>query len=139
MKKKKDISEVDKKEWEQFIKNPKDIFDKEQNSPEKQTLKSRFKFDLHGFSLQEANAKIDSLVKFCIEKKYDDILLITGKGIHSNTDNNVFSSKKLSKLRNSIPDYIKSHNELNKLIVTIVPAKLEDGGDGAIIIKLKKL
>ena len=79
------------------------------------------------------------MVKSCVEKKYDEILLITGKGIHSNTDSDVFSSKELSKLRHSIPDYIKSNDYLNKLIISISAAKIEDGGDGAIIIKLKKL
>jgi len=137
--KKKDISELDKKEWEQFTKNPKDIFDKEQNFSQQQNLKTRFKFDLHGFSLEGANTKIYNLVKSCVEKKYDEILLITGKGIHSNTDSDVFSSKELSKLRHSIPDYIKSNDYLNKLIISISAAKIEDGGDGAIIIKLKKL
>ena len=32
MKKKEDLSIEDKAQWEEYLKNPKDIFDKEQNS-----------------------------------------------------------------------------------------------------------
>ena len=139
MKKKVNISELDKKDWEEFTKNPKDIFDKDREFSKKQNSKSRFKFDLHGFTLEEANSKIHNLIKYCIDKKYEDILLITGKGIHSKSDSNVFVSNDQSKLRYSVPNYIQSNNELQKLIVSIGPAKIEEGGDGAVVIKLKKL
>ena len=79
------------------------------------------------------------MIKYCIDKKYEDILLITGKGIHSKSDSNVFVSNDQSKLRYSVPNYIQSNNELQKLIVSIGPAKIEEGGDGAVVIKLKKL
>ena len=70
---------------------------------------------------------------------YKEILLITGKGIHSNTDKDIYLSKDFSKLRYSIPDYIKSDLDLSKNIISISNADKVDGGDGAIIIKLKKL
>jgi DNA-nicking Smr family endonuclease len=66
-------------------------------------------------------------------------LLITGKGIHSKIDGNVYASKDMSKLKYSIPDYINSKLEIKNKISSINTASKEDGGDGALIIKLKKL
>ena len=79
------------------------------------------------------------IILLCVKKNYKEILLITGKGIHSNTEKNVYASKDLSKLRYSVPEYIKSDLDLSKHIVSISNADKIDGGDGAIIIKLKKL
>ena len=63
----------------------------------------------------------------------------TGKGIHSNTEKDVYVSKDLSKLRYSVPEYINSNLGLSKHIISISEADKKNGGDGAIIIKLKKL
>ncbi len=139
MKKKLSISEKDKKDWKDYIKDPKDLFNKDTDLNKKTTNCSRFKFDLHGYKLLEANQKVKEIILSCWKKKYSEILLVTGKGIHSNTDQNVYVSTKLSKLKYSVPDYIKSDNNLFSKISTISNADQKDGGDGAIIIKLKKL
>ena len=65
--------------------------------------------------------------------------MITGKGIHSNSDEDVYISKDLSKLRYSVPDFINSKPELSKCVSSILTANDIDGGEGAIIIKLKKI
>ena len=75
----------------------------------------------------------------CVKKNYKEILFITGKGIHSNTEKDVYVSKDLSKLKFSVPQFIKSDLDLSKYILSISNADLADGGDGAIIIKLKNL
>ncbi len=134
--KKKDLSDNDLKDWQEYLKNPKDLFDKETLLKDN-TLKKRLKFDLHGFTLTEANNKVKDLINFCIEKKYKEILLITGKGIHSNTDQDIYVSKDLSKLRFSIPNYLENDINLKNFISSIDPATIDDGGDGALIIKLK--
>ena len=139
MKKKISISEKDKKDWKDYIEDPKDLFNKDLDLKEKTRDNSRFKFDLHGYKLLEANQKVKEIILSCWKKKYSEILLVTGKGIHSNTDQNVYVSTKLSKLKYSVPDYIKSDNNLFSKISTISNADQKDGGDGAIIIKLKKL
>ena len=74
----------------------------------------------------------------CSEKNYREILLITGKGLHSR-DDDVYKSSKLSKLRYSVPEYINSEPEISKLIISVVNPSQNDGGDGALLIKLKKL
>ena len=139
MKKKKDLPDLDIVEWEEYLKNPKDIFDKERASKIKFEINHRFRFDLHGFTLLDANKKIHELIINCQEKGVREILLITGKGLHSNTDQNTYVSKKLSKLKFSVPEYINSNNDLLNKIYSMEQASIADGGEGAIIIKLKKL
>ena len=139
MKKKKDLSDLDIVEWEEYLKNPKDIFDKERASKIKFEINHRFRFDLHGFTLLDANKKIRELIINCQEKGVREILLITGKGLHSNTEQNTYVSKKLSKLKFSVPEYINSNNDLLNKIYSMEQASIADGGEGAIIIKLKKL
>ena len=137
--KKKDLSKEDINTWKSYIKNPSDIYDKDKNSLQYQERKDRFKFDLHGYTLDEANLKVRDLIITCTKKKYKEILLITGKGLHSNSDSDAYVSKNLSKLKYSVPEFIKSNEELSKLIISLSDADLKDGGEGAILIKLKNL
>ncbi len=137
--KKKNISQKDISTWKNYIKNPTDIVDKDNISESFKSNNYRFKYDLHGLTLLEANKKVKEIVLLCIKKNYKEILLITGKGIHSDVDKDVYSSKDLSKLKYSVPEYIKSDSDLSKYIVSISNADKIDGGEGAIIIKLKKL
>ena len=137
--KKKKISKEDINTWQSYIKNPTDITDKENENSHRELPKARYKFDLHGFSLQEANKKIKEIILLCSNKKYKEILLITGKGIHSNTKKNVYVSDDLSKLRYSVPEFIHNDPDLINYVSSINSADKLDGGEGAIIIKLKKL
>ena len=139
MKKEKDTPDPEKNLWEEYIKNPKDIFDKELDSKKQFNRAQRYRFDLHGFTLLEANRKVRELIIYCQENSFTEILLITGKGLHSNTDNNTYVSKELSKLKFAVPEYIKAQRDLSNKIISIDAAKISDGGEGAIIIKLKKL
>ena len=136
--KKKDLSQEDKKIWEDYIKDPSGIYDKD-NKNQKNIRKERFKFDLHGFTLEEANSKVREVITYCVEKQYKELLLITGKGIHSTNEGDTYVSKNFGKLKYSVPDFIKSDTELNSLIISINKAAIKDGGEGAILIKLKKL
>ena len=136
--KKKDLSQEDKQTWEDYIKDPSGIYDKD-NKIQKNIRKERFKFDLHGFSLEEANSKVREVITYCVENKYKELLLITGKGIHSTNEEDTYVSKNFGKLKYSVPDFIKSDTELNNLIISINEAAIKDGGEGAILIKLKKL
>jgi DNA-nicking Smr family endonuclease len=139
VKKKEDISKLDKESWAEYLKNPKDIFDKELEGKKSSNRPERYRFDLHGFTLSEANEKIKELIDSCQKKNFKEILLITGKGLHSDVDKNTYVSKDLSKLRFAAPEYIKSQKELFDKVLEIKRADMQDGGDGALIIKLKKL
>ena len=125
--------------WEEYINNPTDIYDKDQNISGEARRRERYKFDLHGFSLDEANSKIKEIIVHCVKNKFRELLLITGKGMHSKNDEDVFISQDLGKLKYSVPEFIRTNPDLNKFIISINDAKKKDGGEGAIIIKLKNL
>ena len=139
MKKKENLSNLNKLQWEEYIKDPKDIFDKELSEKNTPNSNRRFRFDLHGYTLLGANQKVRELIIDCVEKGFREILLITGKGLHSNTDQNAYVSMDLSKLKFSVPEYINTNKDLSDKIHNIEEASIVDGGEGAIIIKLKKL
>ena len=137
--KKKDLDQDDKKTWEEYIKNPSDIYDKDKNYSNKNQRKDRFKYDLHGYTLEDANRKVKEIILSCQENKYREILLITGKGLHSTNNKDIYVSKNLGTLRYSVPEFIKSNEELNNLIISMKEADIKDGGEGALLIKLKNL
>ncbi len=137
--KKKDLSQSDKKAWEEYIKDPSDIYDKDQNSNKNKKRKDRYKFDLHGLTLNDANKKTKEIILSCFRNRYKEVLLITGKGIHSTNDKDIYISKDLGKLKFSVPEFIKSDEDLKKIIISINKAEIIDGGDGAVLIKLRDL
>ena len=139
MTKKKDLDQGNIKAWEEYIKNPSDIYDKDKNYSKDNDRNGRFKYDLHGYTLDDANRKVREIILSCKENNYKEILLITGKGLHSQNDKDIYVSKNLGTLRYSVPEFIKSDEELNNLIVSINEAEIKDGGAGAILIKLKNL
>ncbi len=136
--KKKDLSKEDKKVWQEYIKDPSGIYDKEKNNLQGNRV-NRYKFDLHGFTLDDANKKVREILFFCVENKYKELLLITGKGMHSTNERNSYISKDFGKLKFSVPDFIRSDPDLNKFIVSVTQADVKDGGEGAILIKFKNL
>ena len=137
--KKKDRKQEDIKIWEDYTKNPSDIYDKDLDTSNSIHRRERYKFDLHGFTLDEANIKVKDVIEYCSKNRFKELLLITGKGIHSTTQEDAYISKDLGKLKYSVPEFIKTNSELNKLIVSIHDAERKDGGEGAIIIKLRNL
>ena len=137
--KRNNLSEEDKKIWEDYTKSPSDVYDKENKPIANSLRKERYKFDLHGFTLDEANKKVREIILSCINNRYKEILLITGKGLHSTNENDAYVSKSLSKLKFSVPEFIGNNDELNKYIISITGAAKKDGGEGAILIKLKDL
>ena len=137
--KKKDLDLDNKKAWEEYIKNPSDIYDKDKKYSKENDEKKRFKYDLHGYTLDDANSKVREIILSCKENNYREILLITGKGLHSKNDKDIYVSKNLGTLRYSVPEFIKSEEELKNSIVSINEADIKDGGAGAILIKLKNL
>ena len=137
--KKKDLDQDNTKAWEEYIKNPSDIYDKDKNNSKENDRKGRYKYDLHGYTLDDANRKVREIILSCKENNYKEILLITGKGLHSKNEKDIYVSKNLGTLRYSVPEFIKSEKELSNFIISINEAEIKDGGAGAILIKLKNL
>ena len=139
MSKKSKGEDSDQKDWKNFLNNPLDIFDKEKLENKNQKLLGRYKFDFHGYSIDHANKKVNELIPKCFEEGFKEILIITGKGTHSNQEENVYVSQEYNKLQNTIPEFIKNNQDLNSKIDTIRQAPKEFGGEGALIIKLRKI
>ena len=137
--KKKYLDQDDKRAWEEYIKNPSDIYDKDKNNSKENDRKGRYKYDLHGYTLDDANRKVREIILSCKENNYKEILLITGKGLHSKNEKDIYVSKNFGTLRYSVPEFIKSEKDLNNFIISINEAEIKDGGAGALLIKLKNL
>ena len=134
----KKISKKDKKDWQNFISKKDKLPNKDldlESSVNKKIIKT---IDLHGFSLIDANNFIEKFIKECFENNVHKIIVITGKGLRSQNDKNPYISKDLSILKNSVPKFIKSKPSLIELIKEIKKANIEDGGEGAFYILLRK-
>ena len=131
------ISDKDKKDWENFIFENENLPDKDNKSIKKNLIKIKT-FDLHGYSLDEANNKIKELIYDAYNQKVNKLIIVTGKGLHSENEKDPYVSKDLSILKYSVPEYIENNHELMTMINDIHDANIEDGGSGAFYIFLKK-
>lgn len=132
------ISDKDKKDWENFISKNENLPDKDEKLKKNYRDKSKT-FDLHGYSLDEANVKIKDLIYDSYKKEIKRLVIVTGKGLHSQNEKDPYVSKELGILKNSVPEYIKGDKNLMSMINEIKDANVEDGGSGAFYIYLKKL
>ncbi len=134
----KKLSDKDKKDWVNFIKSKDKIYNKDSSNETNIRRKISTKtIDLHGYSLENANKTINEYIKNCFSENIKRLIVITGKGLRSNTQNDPYVSKDLSILKHSVPEFIKSNMDLMKLIKEIKSADIEEGGKGALIIYLK--
>ena len=131
------ISEKDKKDWENFLTKNETLPDKDINIDKKLTFKTR-SIDLHGYSLEEANKSIENFIITSYQEKINKLIVVTGKGIHSQNEKDPYVSKDLSILKYSVPEFISNNKNLMKIIYEMKDAKIEDGGAGAFYIFLKK-
>ena len=131
------ISNKDKKDWETFLSSDEKLPNKDHTSNKKKNLKIN-RIDLHGFTLEKANKAIEKIINDSHENGVLKIIVVTGKGLHSNVEKDPYVSKDLSILKYSVPEYIENNSELMKKIIEIKEAKIEDGGAGAFYIFLKK-
>ena len=133
----KNISDKDKKDWEEFISNKEKLPNKDNNFIEKKIIKTK-SIDLHGYTLDEANKTIEKFIISSFLDNVSKIIVVTGKGLHSQNEKDPYVSKDLSILKYSVPQFINRNRELKKIIIEIKEAKIEDGGEGAFYIFLKK-
>ena len=133
----KKIIDKDKKDWEDFINSKEKIPNKDQVKGKNHSYKT-IQIDLHGLSLNEANEKIEELINKAYQTYVNKIIVVTGKGLHSNNKKNPYVSKNLSILKYSVPEFIEKNENLMSLINEIKEAKIEDGGSGAFYLYLKK-
>ena len=132
------ISDKDKKDWENFLSKDESLPNKDLEISKKKKKSSKL-CDLHGYTLDEANKKIRDLIINSYEIGVNKLIIITGKGLHSENKKDPYISKDLGILRYSVPEYIKNNKDLMNLINDIKEASIEDGGSGAFYICLKKI
>ena len=139
MKKKEFFSKKDIKDWEDFTKNLESVADKDQLVTTKKSVNEIKKLDLHGFSLEEANREVKKFIINSYKEGYKKLIVITGKGKRSKIYEDPYTSQEMGVLKNSIPDFIMKDSELASVVNNLSKADINDGGDGAIYINLKKL
>ena len=131
------ISEKDKKDWEKFLSKNEKLPNKDTQLDKKIPLKIR-SIDLHGYTLEQANKSIENFITKSYQEKINKLIVVTGKGIHSQNEKDPYVSKDLSILKYSVPEFISNNKNLMKIIYEMEDAKIEDGGGGAFYIFLKK-
>ena len=132
-----DISEKDKKDWENFVSSNEQLPNKDFKLPKEKSYKVK-SIDLHGYSLEEANNAIEKFILESFKEKISKLIVVTGKGLHSQNEKDPYVSKNLSILKYSVPEFIESNKSLMNIINEIKDASIEDGGSGAFYIFLKK-
>ena len=131
------ISDKDKKDWEEFLSRDQKLPNKD-NSKKKLERGKVTSIDLHGYTLEEANRTVENFINKSFENNISKLIIVTGKGLHSDNANDPYVSKDLSILKYSVPEFIKKNQELMMKIYDIKEADIKDGGDGAFYIFLKK-
>ncbi len=131
------ISKKDKKDWEAFLSSKDKLPNKDKIFKKKIVFKTKT-IDLHGYSLEHANKTIEDFVTKSYEEKINKLIVVTGKGLHSQNKMNPYVSKNLSILKYSVPEFIKNNIYLMKKIIEIKDAEIADGGSGAFYIYLKR-
>ena len=131
------ISDKDKKDWEKFLSDKNPLPNKDNNLRKKKIGKIK-SIDLHGYGLEEANKTIENFILKAHKDGVTKLIVVTGKGLHSQNEKDPYVSKNLGILKYSVPEFIKGSQELMKRIIEFRDASVEDGGSGAFYIFLKK-
>ena len=131
------ILDKNKKAWEEFLSNNEKLPDKDLKFEKKKSTKIKH-IDLHGYILNDANKKIEKYINDSYDEGVSKIIVVTGKGLHSDNEKNPYVSKDLSILKYSVPEFIENNLDLMKKIIEIKDANIDDGGSGAFYIFLKK-
>ena len=140
MKKKYSATIKDKEDWSTFTKQIENVHDKDEDLTKQNFQVNKMRtLDLHGLSLDKANKSVKKFIIESFEHGYKKLLVITGKGSRSNNINNPYASRDLSILKYSVPEFIKSNQNLMNVIKKIDQTEVDDKESGAFNIYLKKL
>ena len=131
------ISDKDKKDWYKFVNSTEKLPNKDFKFQKNKNLKVK-SIDLHGYTLDEANKTIENFIKKAFFENVNKLIVVTGKGLHSENEKDPYVSKDLGILKYSVPEFITNDKDLMSKINEITDAKIEDGGGGAFYIFLKK-
>ena len=93
---------------------------------------------MHGYTLDEANKTIEDFINKAFSENINKLIIVTGKGLHSENEKDPYVSKDLGILKYSVPEFIQKNENLMNIITEIKDAKIEDGGSGAFYVYLRK-
>ena len=131
------ISDKDKKDWHKFINSTEKLSNKDFKYQKNKNQKTR-SIDLHGYTLDEANKTIEDFINKAFSENINKLIVVTGKGLHSENEKDPYVSKDFGILKYSVPEFITNNASLMNMINEITDAKIEDGGGGAFYIFLKR-
>ena len=131
------ISDKDKQDWNNFINSKDKLPNKDTKFNKKKIFETR-SIDLHGYTLEQANKAIEDFINKAFLENVNKLIVVTGKGIHSDNEKDPYVSKELGILKYSVPEFISNRTSLMSMINEITDAKIEDGGSGAFYIFLKR-
>jgi len=134
----KNISDKDKKAWQNFVESKDRLENKDKVFLGTSTRVIKKSIDLHGYTLDEANSKIFKFINDCYLIGVKKINVITGKGLRSKNKNNPYQSNQLGMLKFSVPEYIKNNSELMNKILSIDFESINSPSKGSFDIILKK-
>ena len=103
----KKILDKDKKDWDNFVSSKEKLPDKDLRNTQAKSFKT-ISIDLHGYTLEEANKTIEKFIIRSYEEKVYKIIVVTGKGLHSQNEKDPYVSKHLSILKYSVPEFIST-------------------------------
>ena len=85
------ISDKDKKDWQNFLSAKEKLTNKDSISDKKHFLKTKY-LDLHGYTLEQAHKTVEKVINNAYEIGVSKIIVVTGKGLHSNVENDPYVS-----------------------------------------------
>ena len=133
--KKKEDKEKFKTQFSYIENNEKDLLEKNTLKKIKRgRLKIESRLDLHGFTVEESKEKVFNFILSNYKSKKRLLLLITGKGQRLSVSE---GWRGTGKLKENVPLWLKSV-QLSKYILWFDSANRENGGEGALLIYLKK-
>ena len=83
------ISEKDKKDWENFLSKKDKLPNKDIKIDKKLSFKIR-SIDLHGYTLEEANKTIENFIIKSFQENINKLIVVTGKGTHSQNEKDTY-------------------------------------------------
>ena len=134
----KKISDKDKQDWQDFLNSTDRLENKDQKISSKPNRYIKKSIDLHGYTLEEANQKMNSYIEECFILGVNKINVITGKGLRSKNLNDPYQSNNLSILKHSVPNFIKGSDHLMSKIISIDLEAVENPSVGNFDIFLRK-
>ena len=112
------ISDKDKKDWHKFINSTEKLPNKDLNHKKNKNPKVR-SIDLHGYTLDEANKTIEDFINKAFSENINKLIIVTGKGLHSENEKDPYVSKDLGILKYSVPEFIQNNDEIVEKIKNI--------------------